>query len=80
MVSNLLSKRDMSSLTPDTLLQFNLSKLQKINGRLGVKGSCKLCKAEFIGLMYNGKLGWEGSHQSSCPISSEKEPSTPDAA
>lgn len=79
-MTELLSKRHMSSLTPDTLLQFNLSKLQKINGRLGVKGSCKLCKAEFIGLMFNGKLGWEGSHQSSCPSRSQPQPTTPDAA
>jgi len=57
----------MTDVKQDALLQFNLSKLQKINGRIGVKGSCKLCKAEFIGLMHQGKLGWEGSHQSSCP-------------
>jgi len=70
----------MSSLSPDTLLQFNLSKLHKIKGRLGVKGSCKFCHAEFIGMMHNGKLGWEGHHQSTCPSRTEITAPKPDVA
>jgi hypothetical protein len=73
-------KRDMTEIRQEALLQFNLSKLQKINGRLGLKGSCKLCKAEFVGLMQNGKLDWQGSHQGSCPSMASKIPANSEVA
>ena len=62
----------MTDLKKDALLQFSLAKLQKINGRLGIKGHCKVCKAEFVGFMQNGGLNWEGGHASTCQGAEQK--------
>ena len=65
----------MTDVRDNSILQFNLAKLQKIDGRLAVKGSCKLCKAEFVGFVRKGGLGWEGTHHNTCPKNPSDGPS-----
>ena len=62
----------MTELRDSSTLQFNLGKLQKIDGRLAIKGNCKLCKAEFIGYLRDGVLGWQGQHRLTCPKNEAK--------
>jgi len=64
----------MTEVRDSTTLEFNLAKLQKIDGRLAVKGSCKLCKAVFVGFMRKGQLGWEGEHHATCPKNPSAQP------